>query len=96
MYFTFSVDTTAIYELNLWAVQGPDSGILEANVDDVLVNDYINLYGPYIYASGKIGMGPYYLEAGEHQIYFEVIKTDALSTGYNFCLDAMTIELKPQ
>lgn len=96
LYFTFSVDTTAIYELNLWAVQAPDSGILEANVDDVLVNDYINLYGPYIYASGKIGMGPYYLEAGEHQIYFEVIKTDALSTGYNFCLDAMTIELKPQ
>lgn len=96
LYFTFSVDTTAIYELNLWAVQSPDGGILEANVDDVLVNDYINLYGPYIYASGKIGMGPYYLEAGEHQIYFEVIKTDPLSTGYNFCLDAMTIEMKPQ
>jgi hypothetical protein len=96
LYITFSVPTTAIYEMNLYAVQSPDGGILEANVDDVLVNDYINLYGPYIYASGKIGMGPYYLEEGEHQIYFEVIKTDPLSTGFNFCLDAMTIEMKPQ
>jgi hypothetical protein len=96
LFISFSVDKTGIFDLNFYGVQTPDGATIEVDVDDVLVNDYINLYGPFIYPSGKIGMGTYYLTEGSHLMEFKVIKMDPLSSGYNFCLDAFTVEFRPQ
>ncbi len=90
----FSVDKDGVYLLNLYATQAPDYGVLEVEVDDILVNDYVDLYAPFIYASGAVGMGPYYLTKGPHQMLFKVIKKNDLSTGYNFGLDAITVEFQ--
>lgn len=92
----FSVETEGYYDLTLYGYTAPDFGILEVNVDDYLVNDYVDLYGPYTYATGAIGMGPYYFTTGSHQMVFEVVKKNDLSTGYNFGLDAFTAVIKAQ
>lgn len=96
LYLDLIIDFTGYYDLYLYAAQTPDSGTLEVYIDEDMVNDSINLYGPYTYPSGKINIGPYYLTQGTHQVIFNVIKTDPLSSGYNFCLDAMTVELRKQ
>lgn len=90
----FSVDADAVYLLTLYATTSPDYGILEVEVDDILVNDYVDLYAPFVYPTGPVGMGPYYLTKGTHQMLFKVIKKNDLSSGYNFGLDAITVELQ--
>lgn len=92
----FTVDKDGVYDMTFYAVQTPDSGILEVYVDDTMVNDMVNLYGPYTYASGAISLGTYYLTQGTHTMQFKVIKKDPLSIGYNFTLDAYTVKYKPQ
>ncbi len=88
------MDKDGVYLLNLFATHAPDYGVLEVEVDDILVNDYVDLYAPFIYASGQIGMGPYFLTKGTHQMLFKVAKKNDLSTGYNFGLDAITVEFQ--
>lgn len=92
----FSVDQDGVYLMKLYATQSPDYGVLEVDVDDILVNDYVDLYAPFTYASGPIGLGPYYLTEGTHQMLFKVTKKNDLSSGYNFGLDAITLELQKE
>ena len=92
----FSVEQDGFYDMTLYAYMAPDFGTLEVDVDDELVNDFVDLYGPFTFASGPINIGPYYLTTGSHQILFKVIKKNDLSTGYNFGLDAFTVEYRPQ
>jgi hypothetical protein len=92
----FSVAQDGVYLMKLYATHSPDYGVLEVEVDDILVNDYVDLYAPFTYASGPIGLGPYYLTKGTHQMLFKVTKKNDLSSGYNFGLDAITVELQKQ
>jgi hypothetical protein len=92
----FTVDKEGIYDLTFYGYTSPSSGVLEVYVDEYLVNDFIDLYGPYTYATGPVGMSPYYFTPGTHQMIFKVIKKNDLSTGYNFGLDAFTAVMKQQ
>ncbi len=92
----FDIAKEGIYDLNFYGFTSPSSGVLEVYVDEYLVNDFIDLYGPYTYATGAIGMSPYYFTEGTHQMVFTVIKKNDLSTGYNFGLDAFTAVIRPQ
>jgi len=90
----FAVEKTGVYLMKLYATQAPDYGVLEVECDDILVNDYVDLYAPFVYASGPVSLGPYYLTEGTHQLLFKVAKKNDLSTGYNFGLDAITMEFQ--
>lgn len=92
----FTIDKDGFYDLVFYGYTSPSSGVLEVYIDEYLVNDFIDLYGPYTYATGPVGMSPYYFTAGTHQMVFKVVKKNDLSTGYNFGLDAFTAVMKTQ
>lgn len=88
----FEVEKDGIYMLTLYATNAPDYAVLEVEVNELLVNDYVDLYAPFTFASGPIGLGAYYLAKGKNQILFKAAKKNELSQGYNFGLDAITVE----
>jgi hypothetical protein len=94
--FEFPVEKDGIYNLTLYATHGPDYAIIEVDIEGDTINDNIDLYGPYLYASGPIGLGPYYLTTGPTKITIKAGKANILSKGFNFGLDALTVEPSAQ
>lgn len=84
------------YEMVLYATKMPDYGVVEISLDGWMLNDGIDLYSMYPLPTGPVSFGLLYLDAGDHELSFKVIRKDVDALNYNFGLDALTIQPKNQ
>jgi hypothetical protein len=89
--FELKIDKDAIYNIVLYATFAPDYGIFELYIDGILVTDTVDLYAPFVIPSGPVGLGPYLLTAGEHELRIVVKGKNANSSNYYLGLDALSL-----
>lgn len=94
--FKFSVPETKTYEMALYATKMPDYGVVEISMDGWLLNDGIDLYSLYPLPTGPVSFGTVWINEGDHELSFKVIRKAVESQNYNFGLDAITIQPEDQ
>jgi hypothetical protein len=79
------------YRVVLYATLAPDFGTIRCSLNRGLLGPAVDLYAPLLLPTGAVELGRVDLDAGIHQIAFEVVGHHPDSTGHHFGLDAIEL-----
>jgi hypothetical protein len=89
---TFNVGAAGLYTVSIPYTQAEDYGIFGVVLDDTVLENYLELYGPQVTRLGPISYGQLYLNAGTHKLSVSYLGSDSLSQGSLFGIDCLILE----
>jgi hypothetical protein len=87
----FKVAKTDKYRVRVLATAAPDYGKIHITLDGHAVGGDIDLYCGRVSPSGSLELGEHELAAEQHRLRFTVTGKNAVSTGYQFGIDAIDL-----
>lgn len=90
--FQIYVPETDTYDLDLYATQAPDFGIVGVRWDGDRIGQDLDLYAPLVIPTDELALGSVLVTAGDHVLTVTVVGRNDDSTNYFFGLDAIVLE----